>query len=518
MTHTSRRARVLAAFVAMAVTPALAAGCSAGQTTQPSATGSSGSGSSGPAPQGSKNLSVGMVLAPTSLDFTKADGAAIPQALLGNVYEGLVKLDQDGKVVPSLTKSWQVSPDRTTYTFVLNENVKFTNGAPFTADDVKFSVDRTKTDWTTSLAKVMGVVKEVTVVSPTTVQVVLTKPSNDWLFRMAATRLGAMFSRTGVADLAKTPVGTGPYKLESYKQGDTLTLARNQDYWGKAPYFEKVDLKYVADTSALNNAMLSGGLDVLSIVQPDAVARFADANTYQTIEGTTNGEVVLSFNNAKGPFADKLVRQAARAAINHQDLMGRCWGGKGKLIGSMVPPTDPWFEDLTGIAPYDVAKAKSLLGQAKTPNPAIRLRIPTAPYAVSCGQVVKSQLEQAGFTVTMDQMDFPSWLTTVLKNSDYDASIVAHVEPRDLPTVFGNPDYYIHYKNPALNEALAAADAGDEATQIAKMKEAARLISEDAAADWLFLLPNLMVAKKGITGLPQNSVSESFDLTGLSRT
>ena len=80
----------------------------------------------------------------------------------------------------------------------------------------------------------------------------------------------------------------------------------------------------------------SGGLDVLSVVQPDALPRFADANTYQTIEGTTNGEVVLSFNNQKGPFADKLIRQAARSAINHQDLLARCWGGKGTLIGSMA--------------------------------------------------------------------------------------------------------------------------------------------------------------------------------------
>lgn len=511
MTDTSRRARALAALLAAS---AALAGCSAGQTTQPSATGTGGSATGG---QGSAALSIGMVLAPTSLDFTKTDGAAIPQALLGNVYEGLVKLDQDGKVVASLASSWQISPDRTTYTFTLRDGVKFTNGAAFTAEDAKFSIDRAKTDWTTSVAKVMNVVKEVSVPSPTTVQVVLTQPSNDWLFRMAATRVGAMFSRTGVADLARTPVGTGPFKLDSYKQGDTLTLVRNPDYWGAKPYFEKIALKYVADTSALNNAMLSGGLDVLSVVQPDALPRFADANTYQTIEGTTNGEVVLSFNNQKGPFADKLIRQAARSAINHQDLLARCWGGKGTLIGSMVPPTDPWYEDLTGVAPYDVAKAKSLLEQAKTPNPAIRLRIPTAPYATSCGQVVKSQLEQAGFTVAMDQMDFPSWLTTVLKNSDYDASIVAHVEPRDLRTVYGNPDYYIHYRNPAMSDALAAADTADELGQVANMKRAARLISEDAASDWLFLLPNLMVAKKGITGLPKNSVSESFELSGLAR-
>lgn len=511
MTHPSRQARVLATVAAVSV---VVAGCSAGQSTQPATGGGSSSGTGSTAPA---SLSVGMVLAPTSLDFTKTDGAAIPQALLGNVYEGLVKIGQDGKMVGALAKSWQVSTDRTTYTFDLVGNAKFSNGAAFTADDVKFSIDRAKTDWTTSVAKVMTVVKEVKVVSPTTVQVVLAKPSNDWLFRMAATRVGAMFSRTGVADLAKTPVGTGPYRLQSYKQGDALTLARNPDYWGTKPYYDTVTLKYVADTSALNNAMLSGGLDVLSIVQPDALSRFADANTYQTIEGTTNGEVVLSFNNAKGPFADKAVRQAARAAINHKDLLDRCWGGKGTLIGSMVPPTDPWYEDLTGVAPYDLDKAKSLLASASTTKPAIRLRIPTTPYSVPCGQVVKSDLEQAGFTVTLDQLDFPSWLTTVLKNSDYDASIVAHVEPRDLSTVFGNPDYYLHYKNPTLTDALAAADAGDEATQIAKMKDAARLISEDAAADWLFLMPNLMVAKKGITGLPKNALTESFDLSTLGR-
>ena len=96
-------------------------------------------------------------------------------------------------------------------------------------------------------------------------------------------------------------------------------------------------------------------------------------------------------------------------------------------------------------------------------------------------------------------------------------SIIAHVEPRDLPAVFGNPDYYIHYKNPALAPLLAAADSGDEAAQKENMKKAARLLSEDAASDWLFLLPNLMVADATITGLPKNAITESFDLTTLRR-
>ena len=148
----------------------------------------------------------------------------------------------------------------------------------------------------------------------------------------------------------------------------------------------------------------------------------------------------------------------------------------------------------------------------------MRLRVPTLPYAVSCGQVVKSQLEQAGFTVKLDQLEFPAaWLTTVFTNADYDMSIVAHVEPRDMGAVFGNPDYYTRYDNPAFRKALAAADQGTLTQQVAQMKKAARLLSQDAAADWLFLLPNLTVADKGITGLPKNAIAESFDLSGLAR-
>ncbi|GAB77317.1 peptide/nickel transport system substrate-binding protein [Austwickia chelonae] len=507
MTHKPRRVRSLAAVT---VATGLIAGCSAGSS-QPGPGGANGSGGNG------QSLTVGMVLPPASLDFTKTDGAAIPQALLTNVYEGLVKVDQNGRIGAGLARSWRVSPDRLTYTFELRDDAKFTNGAAFTAEDVKFSVERAKKDWTTSVAKTMQMVKDVRVADPKTVQIFLNKPSNDWLFRMAATRVGAMFSRTGVGDLAKTPVGTGPYKVEKWTPGDSLVLARNKDYWGAKPHHDKVTFKYMADTSALNNAMLTGSIDVLSVVQPDAVDRFKDTEKYVTVNGTTNSEVVLSFNNARGPFADKVVRQAARAAIDRKSLIEKCWGGKGQTIGSMVPPSDPWYEDLTTIAPYDPAKAKNLLAQAKMPTVTIRLRLPAVPYAVSCGQIVKSQLEQVGFVVKLDQLEFPAWLTNVLQKSDYDASIVAHVEPRDLAQVYGNPDYYIHYRNPAVTAALEAADSGDEATQIAKMKEAARMIAEDSASDWLFLMPNLMVAKKGIAGLPENLLSESFDVTAVTR-
>lgn len=516
MRHQIRKTALMAAAATAAASLALAS-CSAGSSTS---SGGNGGGSSGGATGGQQSddaaLSIGLVAEPANLDFTKTDGAAIPQALLYNVYQGLVQLDQKGDIAPALATKWTVSTDRKTYTFDLAKDAKFTNGKPFTADDAKFSIDRVKTDWTVSLKSAMNVVDSATVVSPTQLKVVLKQPSNDWLYRMT-TRVGAMFSRTGVDALATKPVGTGPYQLGKWTRGDSISLVRNDAYWGTKPYYKSVTFKYFQDPTALNNALLTGTINVIGTVQtPESLGQFENNDKYQVIEGSTNGEVVLSFNNGSGPMKNKKMREAVRYAIDHKALVDTCWAGRGALIGSMVPPTDPWYEDLTGLYPHDVAKAKTLLQESGEANQTLRLRIPTLPYAVSCGTVVKSQLEQAGFTVKLDQLEFPAaWLSTVFTNADYDMSIVAHVEPRDMGAVFGDPTYYTRYTNPAFSALLKQADEGTEQEQVADMKKAARMLSEDAAADWLFVLPNLIVSDKGITGIPKNAISESFDVTGL---
>ena len=499
------RQRLGAAIAAAALGLALAA-CSAGSGGNPTPTDST-----------KDELSIGLVLEPTTLDFTTNDAASAPQVLLDNVYEGLVKIAQDGTIVPDLASSWEVSSDNLTYTFHLVDNAVFTNGAKFTADDAVFSINRTKTDWNSALTAAMAVVESATATSPTELVVKLSKPSNDWLFRMT-TRIGAMFSKSGVGDLASTPIGTGPYRLETWNRGDSIVLARNDDYWGDAPHFSEITFKYFDDPTALNNALLTGTINVVGTVQaPESLAQFTDNSDYTVIEGTTNGEVLLSFNNRSTPFQDLRVRQAVRLAIDHRALVDTCWAGHGTLIGSMVPPTDPWYEDRTGDYPFDPAKAKSLLQAAEPGGLTLRLRLPNVPYAQDCGRVVQSMLEDVGVTVQTDTLEFPQWLTDVFNNHDYDMSIVAHVEPRDLGTVFGDPDYYPGYDNPELQTLLAEADAGTPEEQVADMKEAAKIISVDAASDWLFLLPNLIVADKDITGLPQNAVGEAFDLSALGR-
>ncbi|MFD9945704.1 ABC transporter substrate-binding protein [Nonomuraea sp. NPDC059023] len=461
-----------------------------------------------------ESLSVGFVAEPANLDFTATEGAAIPQALLVNVYEGLVKLDQDGKIVPLLAEKWEISPDRKTYTFTLRKGVTFSSGAPFTADDVVFSFDRVKSDWKLKIKAQLDVIDKVEKKDDTTAVVTLKQPSNGFLYALA-TRLGAMFSRTGVADLANKPVGTGPYQLGGWKRGDSIQLTANGTYWGTKPAIPGVTLKYFKDATAMNNALLTGGIDVISSVQaPESLQQFADPNRFQTVEGTTNGEVVLSLNNGRPPFNDKKVRQAVRHALDHKALLDTAWAGRGQLIGTMVPPTDPWYEDRTGDYPHDVNKARELLG-GKTYN--VKMRIPNLPYAVASAQVVKSQLAQVGITADIEPLEFPArWLDVVFKQGDYDLSIINHVEPRDMG-IFADKSYYFRYDNPEFGKLLAEADKGTEQEQTDKLKQAAKLLSDDAAADWLFLFPNLIVAKKGVTGLPKNAIAESFDFTGLAK-
>jgi peptide/nickel transport system substrate-binding protein len=464
------------------------------------------------------SLVVAFAVEPENLDFTKTAGSAIPQVLLNNVYEGLVKMDDEGEIEPALATKWTVSEDQKTYDFTLQDDVTFSNGDKFDADTVKFSIERVKSaDWTVDLKKPMDVVQTVEVVSPTEVKVVLSKPSRDWLFRMT-TRIGAMFSPNGVADLANKPVGTGPYEVSKWTRGDSIELTARDGYWGDKPAMKSVTFKYFDDPTAMNNAMLTGSVNIIGSVQaPDSMSQFKSDSRFTVIEGTTNGEVVLSFNNAAGPLTDIRIRKAIKYALDRKAIVDTAWNGYGTLIGSMVPPTDPWYEDLTGLYPHDPGKAKDLLAQAGAQNLQLRLRLPNIPYAVAAGQVVKSQLAEVGITANIDLLEFPArWLDVVFKQHDYDMSIIQHVEPRDIAQ-FGNAGYYFGYNNAKVQQLLTEADQGTAEQQNTDMKAAAKQIAEDAAADWLFLFPYLAVADSNLSGVPKNTITESFDVTSVTR-
>jgi peptide/nickel transport system substrate-binding protein len=494
--------RISAAAAATATVLALAA-CGAG----------AGASSSGAAH--APSVKIGLTGEPANFDLTTTAGSAIPQVLMNNVYEGLVTADQDGKVQPRLASSWTVSADRTTYDFKLREGVTFSNGEPFTADDVKFSLERIAKSWKINQSK-MSVLDHVEVVSPTEAIVVLKAPSNAWLFDMTGT-VGLMFDPSGVAKLASDAIGTGPYTVTERVQGDHISLAARDKYWGEKPKVTDVRFRYFADAVASTNALRAGDVDLLFNMQaPDLISQFKSDKKFQVIQGTSNGEILLSLNNKTAPFNDIRVRQAIAYALDPQAVMDTAWAGNGTRIGAMVPPTDPYYEDLTGLYPHDPEKAKKLLKEAGAENLSIAFDVPTRPYAKAVSEVVVSQLAEVGIKASITTDEFPAvWLDKVFTKHDYQMSVILAVEPRDILPTFNNPNYYIGYDNTAIAPIAAAADKGTPEQWVQGMKDVSKKTAEDVASVPLFLFPNVVVANSKLQGIAANAVTESLVLQGL---
>ena len=458
-----------------------------------------------------KTLSVGASLEPPTLDPTMSDAASIPQLLLYNVYETLVKMDSDGNIKPLLAERWDVSSDRMTYTFTLQQGANFASGTAMNAAAVVAGIERMRASTSSTIKSQLAPIASVAAHNSSTVVVTLSQPSNEWLYSMTST--AGMIVDPASTDMATKPMGSGPFAFSSWTKGDSITLAKNTKYWGTPGRFDDVTLRYYVDPNAMITAMLSGDLDIISSLQaPQSLGEFDDTAKYTIVEGTTTGKVTMGFNHSNAALSQLKVRQAICYAIDRQALLDTVWAGRGQLIGSHVAPTEPYYEDLSNTYPFDPAKAKALLAEAGVSNLSLRLRVPIVKYATDSATFVQSQLKDVGITVTIEQLDFARWLTEVFTNGDYDMTIVNHVEARDL-VKWANPKYYWHYNNPELQALVKEADAGSTDDYIRLMKQAAELLANDAAADWLFLMPNLVVTTSDVTGVGKNATSLSFDLT-----
>lgn len=474
-----------------------------GTDTTPTATG---------APDPDATLTVRLSLEPSNLDIRRTSGAALEQALVDNVYQGLVTRDGDdgNAIVPALATDWTVSPDGLTYTFTLREGVTFHDGSELTVDDVVSSLQTAKDDATIQNTADLANVSSITAPDATTVVVTLAQPNIDFLFALTG-RAGLVFNDGDTTDLETAANGTGPFTVQSWNTGDSLVLARNDAYWGDKAGVAEVVLDYIPDQGAATNAAVSGDLDVVLEVDPELQGQIEDTGAFVIETGQTTDKGTLAFNNQRAPLDDERVREALRLAIDHDALIETL--GSGQALYGPIPELDPGYEDLSDTVSYDPERARELLAEAGADELDLTLTIPSV-YPSTIPTFLVSAFADVGVTLEVDAVDFPTWLQDVYTNHDYDLSFVRHVEARDFGN-WANPTYYFGYDSVEVQDLYARALATtDEEESADLLAEAARLVADQDAADWLFLSTPITAVGTHVSGFPQNSLNVRLPLAG----
>ncbi|HEY2133786.1 MAG TPA: ABC transporter substrate-binding protein [Acetobacteraceae bacterium] len=461
-------------------------------------------------------LVVGMVLEPPFLDPTAGAASAIREVTYANIYEGLTRIDEKGQVQPALAESWTVSPDGLIYTFKLHTGVKFHDGTPFDCSVVKFSYDRAVAPGSVNAQKgLFEPIASTACPNPATAVVTLKRPAANFLFDMGWGD-AVMVSPNSIATDKTNPVGTGPFKFVRWVKGDRVEMERNPDYWGAQPKLAHVTFRFISDPSAAMAALLAGDVDAFpNFPAPEALDAIRANPRFTVAIGTTSGKTILALNDARKPFDDARVRRALAYAINRDELVDAL-ANYGKPIGSHAVPGDFGYVDLTGVYPYDPTKAKALLAEAGVkPGTEMTILLPPPAYARRGGEVIAEMLGSVGITVKLVPIEFAQWLDQVFTRSDFDATIIAHTEDRDLD-IYARDKYYFNYHNPAYQALYKQyQEAVDPAKQLALAQALQRTLAEDEPNVFLFSLAKVGVWNAKLRGMWENTPIPANDVTGI---
>ncbi|ESY32345.1 ABC transporter substrate-binding protein [Mesorhizobium sp. M1148] len=460
------------------------------------------------------DLVIGIPLEPPHLDPTAGAAAAIDEVLYANVFEGLTRIGPNGEVLPDLAESWAISDDGKVYTFKLRTGVKFHDGSDFDAGDVKFSLDRARADNSVNAQKALfAAIDTVEVVDPTTVKVTLKNPQGSFLYNLGWG--DAVIVAPESADTNKEkPIGTGPFKFQSWAKGSSITLVKSDTYWGAPVFLDKAEFRIVPDAAAAVPALLSGDIQAFPFFDPDSVAQVKDDPRFKVVIGSTEGETILAINNKKPPFDKLEVRQAIAFALDRKAIIDGASAGLGVPIGSHMSPASKAYVDLTGLYPHNVDKAKELLKQAGFENGIkATLKLPPPSYARLGGEIIASQLRDVGIDLEIIPVEWAQWLDQVFTKKDYDLTIVSHTEPNDID-IYSRKDYYFNYDNPAFDKIIAELNlTSDDAKRNTLLGEAQKILADDAVVGFLYELPKVGVWDAKLQGLWENAPIQANDLT-----
>lgn len=463
------------------------------------------------------------------LDPARATAFSTNQTL-ALVYDRLIQVDADGKLVPGLATKWTMSDGGKTVTLDLRQGVKFHNGQAFTSADAKASLDRIMDPKTAAVASsYLANVKTVDAPDAHTLKLTLKQADASLLSALSYTGtsiLSAKDIKAGTID--KKPDGTGPYKWKTWKQGQELDLAANTGYWNGKPKNAGVQFRVIPDEASIVSGMKSGSFS-LGIVSDPALTKQLKGNQKMTlVANPTLDYHVLQLNGRRGPLKNKTVRRAIACAVNRSDAIDTVYFGQAKETGPIVSPAYQYgVTDGLGCKDGDTAAAKKMLasaGYAKGFH--LKTIVMTGQYSTSTNlaQVLQSQLGKIGVTLDLDRQQtnvyVPNW-----SKANFDAAVALNG---------GSTDPYLQYNryfttDGSLKVPAGLADAkldsllrqGNSTTDIAKRKQIfgdlSKALNDDSPWVWLFRNQTYYLESKGLTGFtatPSDSL-ENLRLAGL---
>lgn len=496
--------KLLALFLALVMVGAVLPGCGDGSK-DPGGQGNNGK-TGEPVKGGEITIGIAQDL-DDSLDPHQTVAAGTREVLF-NIFEGLVKPNSDGEMIPAVAEKYMLSEDGTTYTFTLREGVKFHNGQTVTAEDVVYSINRCAAvpeGQEKPLVAAFSAVKSVEALDEKTVAVTIAQRDLEFISYMTAAIIPADYENQDTA-----PVGTGPFRFVSRTPQQDFVMERFEDYWGAPAWLDKVTYKICENADALVMNLNGGSIDLCAHLT-SAQASQLNQN-FQVLEGTMNLVQAIYLNNQAKPFDNQLVRQALCYAIDRQGIMDMVADGHGTAVGSSIYPafTKYFLPELVDKYPHDVAKAKELLAQAGYPDGFdMTISVPNnyQPH-MDTAEVVAEQLREAGINVTIQPVEWSTWLDTIYNGRQFQATVVgvdaANMTARAMLERFTS-DYgknFINYNNPAYDALFQKAiNAQDEAGQTDLYKQMETMLADTAANVYIQDLCDLVAMRQDLGGL-----------------
>ena len=421
--------------------------------------------------QANNNAVVGITQEPGIFD-PHTVVAAGDEEIIFNVYEGLYKYDSKGDLNPCLATDVAISDDASVYTFTIREGVKFHDGSDLDAADVVYSLKRAAglldTQDGTALVQELDPIKDVKAVDGGKVEVTLESGNTELLSYFTTGIIP-----DGYDNCQAAPVGTGPFKFESYNPGQSVILVKNENYWQKGlPYLDKVTFKVCADMDAGLTELAAGSIDIFPYLTTDR-ANQLDKTKYNIQSNGSNMVQIFALNNSVEPLNNVKVRQAINYAVSRKDVISVTMDGAGvELTTAMSPAMGSYYDkSLDGTFNQDVEKAKALLAEAGYEN----------GFNITC-TVPSSYLIHVNTAVE---------LASEYTNRQYETTVIAltssyapyDVLDRYQSTSSGN---FINYKNDKVDELMAKIPTiADVKEKTELYHQVLKLLTDDACSVYL---------------------------------